>query len=42
VGALFLDQHLAARAWFAIALVVIASAGAALEITGRRTEPPQA
>jgi inner membrane transporter RhtA len=42
VGALFLDQHLAARAWLAIALVVIASAGAALEIKGRRTEPPQA
>jgi inner membrane transporter RhtA len=42
MGAVLLDQHLSARAWVAIALVVTASAGAALEIRGRRTEPPDA
>ena len=42
MGSLLLDQRLAARAWVAIALVVVASAGAALEITGRRVEPAQA
>ena len=42
MGALLLQQHLPARVWFAIALVIGASAGAALEITGRRIEPPQA
>ncbi len=42
MGALLLQQHLSARVWFAIALVIGASAGAALEITGRRIEPPQA
>jgi len=42
MGALLLQQHLPARVWFAIALVIGASAGAALEIPGRRIEPPQA
>ncbi len=42
MGALFLHQHLSGRSWVAIALVVTASAGAALEITRTRTEPPQA
>ena len=42
MGSLFLNQHLSVRAWVAIGLVVTASAGAALEITGTRTEPPQA
>src|SRR5262249_9013895 len=42
MGSLLLDQSLTARAWIAIALVVVASAGAALEITARRAEPPQA
>jgi threonine/homoserine efflux transporter RhtA len=38
VGLLFLHEHLGASAWLAIALVVVASAGAA----GRRspTVPP--
>jgi len=41
-GALFLHEHLGAQAWIAIALVVVASAGAAFEITRERTEPPDA
>jgi threonine/homoserine efflux transporter RhtA len=41
MGSLLLQQHLPARVWFAIALVIGASAGAALEITGRRIEPPE-
>ena len=42
MGSLFLNQHLSVRSWVAIGLVVTASAGAALEITGTRTEPPDA
>jgi inner membrane transporter RhtA len=42
MGSLLLHQRLAVRAWVAIALVVVASAGAALEITSRRVEPAQA
>jgi len=42
MGWLFLHEHLSARSWVAIALVVTASAGAALEITRPRTEPPEA
>jgi inner membrane transporter RhtA len=42
MGSLFLHEHLGGRAWLAIALVVVASAGAALEITRPRTEPPEA
>ena len=42
MGALFLGEQLGRRALFAIALVVIASAGAALEIRGERIEPPEA
>jgi inner membrane transporter RhtA len=42
MGALFLHEHLGVRAWVAIGLVVTASAGAALEITRPRTEPPEA
>jgi len=41
-GAVFLHEHLHLRAWMAIALVVVASAGASLEITRERTEPPEA
>jgi inner membrane transporter RhtA len=39
MGALFLHEHLSVRAWVAIALVVGASVGAALEATRPRTEP---
>jgi inner membrane transporter RhtA len=42
MGSLFLHQHLSVRSWVAIGLVVTASAGAALEITRPRTEPPEA
>ena len=42
MGSVFLHQHLDPRAWVAIALVVVASAGAALEITRERTVPPEA
>ena len=42
MGSLFLNEHLSVRSWVAIGLVVTASAGAALEITGTRTEPPDA
>lgn len=42
LGSLFLHQHLSGRSWLAIGLVVTASAGAALEITRPRTEPPEA
>lgn len=42
MGRLFLHEHLGVRSWVAIGLVVTASAGAALEITARRTEPPDA
>jgi inner membrane transporter RhtA len=42
MGSLFLHQHLGARSWLAIGLVVTASAGAALEISRPRTEPPEA
>jgi inner membrane transporter RhtA len=41
-GWAFLHEHLHVRAWVALALVVIASAGAALEIRGERAEPPDA
>jgi inner membrane transporter RhtA len=37
-GVVFLQEHLPARAWIAIGLVVVASAGAALEVR-RRPEP---
>jgi inner membrane transporter RhtA len=40
-GAVFLHQHLGVRAWIAIALVVVASSGAALETTRERIEPPE-
>jgi inner membrane transporter RhtA len=42
MGSLFLREHLGARSWIAIGLVVTASAGAALEISRVRTEPPEA
>jgi inner membrane transporter RhtA len=42
MGSLFLREHLGARSWVAIGLVVTASAGAALEISRVRTEPPEA
>ena len=42
MGSVFLHEHLDATAWVAIALVVVASAGAALEITRERTVPPEA
>jgi inner membrane transporter RhtA len=42
MGSLFLHERLGVRSWIAIGLVVIASAGAALEITRPRTEPPEA
>jgi inner membrane transporter RhtA len=42
MGSVFLHEHLSLRSWIAIALVVTASAGAALEITRQRTEPPEA
>jgi inner membrane transporter RhtA len=41
-GFAFLQEHLAARAWAAIGLVVVASAGAALEIRRERVGPPEA
>ena len=41
-GWAFLHEHLRARAWVALALVVVASAGAALEIRAERAEPPDA
>src|SRR5581483_219743 len=40
-GLLFLHEHLHLRSWLAIGLVVVASAGAALEIRRDRTEPPE-
>jgi inner membrane transporter RhtA len=42
MGWLFLHEHLGARSWAAIAFVVTASVGAALEVTRPRTEPPEA
>jgi inner membrane transporter RhtA len=42
MGSLFLHEHLRLQSWVAIGLVVTASAGAALEITLPRTEPPEA
>jgi inner membrane transporter RhtA len=42
MGSLFLHEHLGGRSWLAIGLVVTASAGAALEISRPRTEPPEA
>lgn len=42
MGSLFLHEHLSIRSWVAIALVMTASAGAALELTGPRAEPPEA
>ena len=42
MGSLFLHEHLSARSWVAIGLVVTASAGAALEVTRPRTEPVEA
>ncbi len=42
MGSLFLHEHLRVQSWIAIALVVTASAGAALELTLPRTEPPDA
>jgi inner membrane transporter RhtA len=41
-GIVFLHEHLHLRAWIAIALVVVASAGAATEITKPRDVPPEA
>lgn len=41
-GWAFLHEHLRLRAWAAIALVVFASAGAALEVTRERVEPVEA
>jgi inner membrane transporter RhtA len=41
-GVVFLHEHLHARAWFAIALVVVASAGAALELRREQAAPPEA
>jgi inner membrane transporter RhtA len=41
-GIVLLDERLHVRSWAAIALVVVASAGAALEITRETTEPPEA
>ena len=41
-GVLFLHEHLATRAWLAIALVVAASAGAAFEVRRESVEPPDA
>jgi inner membrane transporter RhtA len=41
-GLLFLHERLHLRSWFAIALVVCASAGASFEIRRERTEPPEA
>ena len=38
-GWAFLHEHLHTRAWIALGLVVVASAGAALEIKGERAEP---
>jgi inner membrane transporter RhtA len=42
IGWAFLHEHLRVRAWVALGLVVVASAGAALEIRGERAEPPDA
>lgn len=42
MGRLFLHEHLGVRSWLAIALVVTASVGAALEISRVRAEPPEA
>jgi inner membrane transporter RhtA len=41
-GLLFLHEHLQLRAWAAIAIVIAASAGAALEIRTPRAVPPEA
>jgi inner membrane transporter RhtA len=41
-GVLFLHEHLHTRTWAAIALVVVASAGAAFEIRRPHAEPPDA
>jgi inner membrane transporter RhtA len=41
-GFVFLHEHLHLRAWIAIGLVVVASAGAALEIRREDAPPPEA
>jgi inner membrane transporter RhtA len=41
-GIVLLDERLHLRSWAAIALVVVASGGAALEIRRERAEPPEA
>ena len=41
-GLLFLHEHLRLRAWLAIGLVVVASAGAALELRAENPPPPEA
>jgi inner membrane transporter RhtA len=41
-GSVFLHEHLHLRAWIAIGLVVVASAGAALEIRREDAPPPEA
>jgi inner membrane transporter RhtA len=41
-GVVFLHEHLHLRAWAAIGLVVVASAGAALEIRRTGAVPPEA
>jgi inner membrane transporter RhtA len=41
-GLVFLHEHLHLRAWIAIGLVVVASAGAALEIRREDAPPPEA
>jgi inner membrane transporter RhtA len=41
-GVVFLHEHLRLRAWVAIALVVVASAGAALEVRREQAAPPEA
>jgi inner membrane transporter RhtA len=40
-GLVFLHEHLHLRSWFAIALVIVASAGAAFEVRRERAEPPE-
>jgi inner membrane transporter RhtA len=41
-GVLFLHEHLRGRSWLAIALVVLASAGAALQVRRESAQPPDA
>jgi inner membrane transporter RhtA len=41
-GVVFLHEHLRLQSWVAIALVVVASAGAALEIRREEAAPPEA